>query len=564
MTVRPLIEQWFPAATVGAESLRDASAAKKPPPNRLHVWWARRPLTTSRAAVVASLLPAWPTDAEAAADSHAAQVRAALEVEFPDGERAYHAWYLRTLGILGDPVAGRKAIKAANERGEKLAGNGYGYVRAFTQTPDQSTVDRIHRLAGARRGSAGPLRVLDPFAGGGAIPFEAGRFGFLTSANELNPVAGAILHATVRLPAELGPEFAKTIQRWGDRWANRVEKRLSSFFPKEMGETVIAYIWAHTVPCPTTGRPTPLAPDYWLARPKEGERVAVRLLPDAATGQIRTEIVTGPDTTAVGDAGTFKGGVGTSVWTGETFNTSYIRDQAADGHMGQSLLAVSVTRSSVRGRRFRSPSTADERAIGLAEIELERNKPRWQVGGLWPNEQRFIGPADRSARYGLRRMDQLFAPRQLLTAVTALEELRGVVAEARGELDEERTMALNLYLAFALDKVVDYSGILSSWHASRLTIRNTFDRHDFSFKWSFAEFDGASAAIPWGVSQVVDAYKGHRQSGPPRVAAVRRRPASPRGANSRFGDHVAARQRFDRRRDHGPALLRQRHVRGVQ
>lgn len=35
MSVRPLIEQWFPAATVGAESLRDASAAKKPP-NRLH------------------------------------------------------------------------------------------------------------------------------------------------------------------------------------------------------------------------------------------------------------------------------------------------------------------------------------------------------------------------------------------------------------------------------------------------------------------------------------------------------------------------------------------------
>jgi adenine-specific DNA methylase len=102
---RSLIEQWFPAATVGAESLRDASAAKKPPVSRLHVWWARRPLTASRAAVVASLLPAWPSPSEAASDPDAARVRKELENEFPQGEPAYHAWFLRSLGILGDPVA---------------------------------------------------------------------------------------------------------------------------------------------------------------------------------------------------------------------------------------------------------------------------------------------------------------------------------------------------------------------------------------------------------------------------------------------------------------------------
>ncbi len=56
---RPLITQWFPAATIGAESLRDVSAGQQPPPNRLHVWWSRKPLTTARAAVVATVLPAW-------------------------------------------------------------------------------------------------------------------------------------------------------------------------------------------------------------------------------------------------------------------------------------------------------------------------------------------------------------------------------------------------------------------------------------------------------------------------------------------------------------------------
>ena len=54
---RSLIEQWFPAATVGAESLRERGSVEAlPPMNFLHVWWARRPLIASRAAVVASLL----------------------------------------------------------------------------------------------------------------------------------------------------------------------------------------------------------------------------------------------------------------------------------------------------------------------------------------------------------------------------------------------------------------------------------------------------------------------------------------------------------------------------
>ena len=53
-----LIEHGFPCHQVGAETPREQSAAVHPPVNRLHVWWARRPLTLSRAAILASLLPA--------------------------------------------------------------------------------------------------------------------------------------------------------------------------------------------------------------------------------------------------------------------------------------------------------------------------------------------------------------------------------------------------------------------------------------------------------------------------------------------------------------------------
>lgn len=504
---RSLIEQWFPAATVGAESLRDASAAQKPPVNRLHVWWARRPLTASRAAVVGSLLPAWPSDEEAASDGRAAAIREALEAEFGDEER-YHEWFVRALGILGDPVAGRARIRAANELGVKLSGNGYGYARAFTVSPDDETVARIERLAGLRAHVGRSPVVVDPFAGGGSIPFEAARYGCSTIANELNPVAAAILEGTVDLPARLGPSFADAIDAWGGRWAKRVEERLDPFFPRaERGESILGYIWAHTVPCPSTGLPTPLAPDLWLSR-GNGDDTAVRLDVDREAGTITPDVVRGDEAAEAGPRSTYKRGTGISVWTGEPFDGEYIRAQANAGRLGELLLAVSVTRPGTRGRLFRAPTDADREAVEAARAELERRLPAWEVADLVPNETRFVGPADRSAQYGLRRASDLFAERQLLTAVTALEELVAVGGEARAELGDERGRAVALYLTFVLDKAVNFNGRLSSWIPQRSQMRSVFDRHDFAFKWTFAEFDGAHSLLPWAVSQVVDAYAG--------------------------------------------------------
>ena len=53
-----LIERWFPIAALGEESVRERrSMTALPPTYYLHVWWARRPLVASRAAILASLLP---------------------------------------------------------------------------------------------------------------------------------------------------------------------------------------------------------------------------------------------------------------------------------------------------------------------------------------------------------------------------------------------------------------------------------------------------------------------------------------------------------------------------
>jgi adenine-specific DNA methylase len=522
---RRLIEHWFPAAAVGAESLRDASAAKKPPNSRLHVWWARRPLTASRAAILASLLPAWPTDTEAAADPEAAAALSRLQKEFDD-EQAYQAWFLRALGILGDPVAGRAAIRAAVAAGTQTEGNAYGYERAFNYSPDGDVISRIRRLVSLNGEALACTSVLDLFAGGGSIPFEAARYGCQSIANELNPVACAILEATVVQPAQLGPEFAKTIQQWGEKWRSRVEKRLEPFFPIQHPGERPAFIWAHTVPCPTTGRPTPLAPDFWLARGKAGRDVAVALEVDEGVGTYNLAVVEGAAAAQWGNRSTYKRGAATSIWTGETFGGDYIRQMGQAGEVGAMLLAVSVTRPDVRGRQFRAPTKEDLAAVSAAEAEVARLMPRWEIEDLVPHEPIFEGKeTKRSVDMGLTRWSDMFTPRQLLTNVTALDELRTLVGQIRAAEGEEQARNVCLYLALAIDKACDYNGMLSSWHSSRTTVRNTFDRHDFAYKWTFTEFDGAHSLWPWALAQVVDSFEG--------IARLAYQPANLAGAERR-------------------------------
>ena len=507
MTVRPLIEQWFPAGAVGAESLRERGSPKAYPPiNFLHVWWARRPLVASRAAVLATLLPAWPTSDEVIASPDALRVLKALESEFPEGEESYHAWFVSAIGIEGDPVAARKAIKVANSEGVRLAGNGYGYVRAFTVSPDPQMLEVVRRLIMARSEDA-HMTVLDPFAGGGAIPFEAARLGFDTIANELNPVATAILNGTVVLPAQLGSSFSKIIEEWGGKWSVAVRNRLFQYFPRADDEpSIAAYIWARTVPCPSTGRPTPLMPDCWLAR--GAYNAALRLVPDHTSGRIQVEIVEGQSAATAAAVSTYKQGTGQSIWTGETFNGDYIRDMGQAGRMGEMLLAVSIARGGGKGRSYRPASEADLIAIESAREEVAKCMTRWEIDDLVPTEEISAGwKTDEPRRIGIREWRQMFSARQLLTAVTALEELRFLMVEAVAELGPERARALNLYLAFALDKTLDYNSNFSSWNAARTMVRNVFDRHDFSVKWTFAEFDGAAALIPWAVKNAVMNHK---------------------------------------------------------
>jgi adenine-specific DNA methylase len=155
--------------------------------------------------------------------------------------------------------------------------------------------------------------------------------------------------------------------------------------------------------------------------------------------------------------------------------------------------------------RFRAPTEADLAAVRAAERELEGNEARW--AHLIPTETIEEGEKTREPRkMGITRWRDLFLPRQLLTVITVLDEVRAAAAKARSELPADQAEAVAVYLALLVSKVVNYNSVSTFWDYTRKKVAQTFSRHDFAFRGAFCEFEGARETVMWGASQVINAY----------------------------------------------------------
>ena len=465
-----LIERWLPIAALGEESIRERrSMTALPPIYYLHVWWARRPLVASRAAILASLLPA-------------------------DADREK---FLHVLGIHGDPVAAKKRIAVANRTGERLGADAYGYSRAFGYTPDSGERNWLaeHSVPGAT--------VLDPTAGGGSVPFEAVRLGLETLANDLNPVAALIERATVEWPGKHGVAIKAHVEELGAEFTTIIRKRLAGAFQDEPqdGTRPDGYLWARTINCPYCGGLVPLSPNWRLASDGTG----VRLKPHLATGPgtggrvCAFEIV---KTVKEQSAGTVARGDGTCAYSdcGRVIDGDEIKAQAQAGRMGEQLFTVVykervlVTTKTGRTRekwvrRYRAPRPEDDNSAEI-QARLAEKLPEWEAFDIVPSES--IGDMSNYDRghkmYGMYKWIDLFSPRQLLCHGTSVEVFHELLDadRAAGKLTEVRQAAYG-YLALTLDTLLNYNNRAGRWDNTTGRVRSIFDRHGFAFVWSYAE-----------------------------------------------------------------------------
>jgi adenine-specific DNA methylase len=335
--------------------------------------------------------------------------------------------------------------------------------------------------------------------------------------NDLNPVAWLVLKATVEIPATIGSQVLARYQQIGRRFVAELQSKMGGYYPPEPlpNANPDGYLWARTVHCPYCGGLVPLSPNWRL----DSSGTGVRLVPHTANPNHRHctfEIV---QTAKEQSPGTVKGGDGLCPFPdcGRVFDGDEIKRQAQAGGMGDQLYAVVYKQTvkvgttktgkdkfkSIRG--FRAPRPEDDVSQQVATALAEK-MPEWEARNVVPNEERYIGPADRSGLYGLLTHLHLFSPRQLLGHCTSVEVFHDLVDELRdqnnGDIGQIDRAALT-YVAIAIDKVLNYNSRMSVWMPTRQVVANTFNGHDFAFCWSYAEMAPTITGLgyDWTVEQ---------------------------------------------------------------
>jgi putative DNA methylase len=467
---KKLIENGIPLSVINEQSTREKSL-RHGLPSTIHLYWARRPLATTRSILFAQLV-----------DDPAAHPDRFPTEEAQTQERS------RLFGLMK-----RLAVWENRNDGEL-------YRQAHQAILDSND------------GKA--PRVLDPFAGGGSIPLEAQRLGLESHASDLNPLAVIINKALIEFPsrfcgkAAIHPHtgtlsashnrsdgLAEDIRYYGTLLRDKAFEKIGGLYPKVKGDdgnehTVIAWIWARTVTNPNPANPVqvPLVRSWWLSK-KKGHEAWVK--PIIEGNSIRYEVqhnADGPKGDAEGTV-TRRGAV--SIIDGTPIDFKYIRSESCAGRLSSQLIAVIA--EGEHGRIYLNPSDSQR---DVAECEKPGNPPTGNVFD-WPGRINVY-------RYGMTHWADLFTNRQLV-ALTTLADLVGevrdqVLADAKGagmpdgdRLDaggngaQAYADAISVYLALAVSRLTDRCSSICGWDNTCEKMRNVFARQAIPMTWDYAE-----------------------------------------------------------------------------
>jgi len=448
-----LIEVALPIREISAESVRDKGIPQGHI-SRLHKWWARRPLAVSRAVVFASLVPdpddpRCPTDFRAAVERHLKRhVPAELKHYRRGRESRRDEDPYRPYEGMADTLRNRLLIFIAKWSPESLAFEAgkrknaavpkellddRSLVKWETSDPENTQGHEVLRIARElvkiAHGGEVPT-VLDPFAGGGAIPLEAGRLGCQAIANDYNPVANLILRATCEFPQKYGKpgkrkalieEFGKKVEREVqvpnvlvhdfERWANwvleRTREKIEHLYPAgKDGRPVLAYMWARTAPCsnPSCQGQMPLLRSLVLC--SKSSKTALTMKVDKARKEVSFGVAKG---SAIKRTEGTKGerGPATCPYCEEQTSEEEIRAAGRAGRMGEQIVCVVVEGKG--GKDYREVEDTDLAAFARArKIEVER------PGESIPENQWNV----KTWVYGMTTWGALFNQRQLVAMQT--------------------------------------------------------------------------------------------------------------------------------------------------
>ena len=518
---RKLIEVDLPLDTINRESAREKSI-RHGHPSTLHLWWARRPLAACRAVIFASLVD----DPSACPD----------EFETEEDQRAERKRLHKIIEQLVEWESTNERTPAVQAL---LADARYEIARSLARARGETAPTNPSEVLNYLRDKG--LPIYDPFAGGGSIPLEAQRLGLNAIASDLNPVAVLINKALIELPPKfknrppVNPNaddmgmmvgkgkkkqrlpwrgtsgLADDIRYYG-RWVRQQAfKRIGELYPNAKlpdgnDATVIAWLWARTIPCPNPacGVQMPMLKTFQLSKKSNNQHWIKPVVDYEAK---RVSFMVQSHNVGVPEDGTVNRHGAICIACNTAAPLPYVREQARDGKMGEQMTAIVA-----EGNRRRCYMSPIEEHIKVAQDAI----PDWRPSGRLAEQSLGIS----IQTYGFNDWHQLFTKRQL-TALTTLsdlhKEVRNQITQDGG--NDDYTDAVCTYLALAIGREADMCSSFDRWHNSGEKVTGVFGRPAIPIIWDFVESNPFSdstgnwlAHIEW-IAKVVDRLPADANSG---------------------------------------------------
>jgi len=413
----------------------------------LHPWFARRPCSVARAITLAAALP--------------------------------------------DTTDSKSFMKAIGweAKSDAFVLKGYPPLIFYTD-PDREAIEKLLFELLDRR--TGEIVVCDPMAGGGTIPFESLRLGFKSIAVEYNPVAYLILKGTVEYPSHYGKNLAERLRDESKRLISSTREALGRFYPPDSE----GYIISRGIKCPNCKGQIPL-----LHEAQIGASAYLDLRFDARGKTFTPSITKHPRQLVYEERKrgeiicpycrkTITKRTAYEVWTAD--HVAILR-RLKEGFLDkEKILSTHILLVKQIRRGY---SICDEgdisrfleacRTLMNSYNEIEQYIPTAQIP---PNNEVFAPLRE----CGMKYWYELFNPRQLVAIATLVKYLHDRWKDSLSK--EELGVAISLYLAFGISRMIDYNSIATTWKQG--TIRDTIGRYAQARKITYGE-EYCEAIVPY-------------------------------------------------------------------
>jgi putative DNA methylase len=464
------IEWDLPLADISNDSAKEKNI-RKGHPSALHIWWARRPLASSRATILSSLIDLPGNENDKREISNILKKITSWDIVNKDNN-----YYLN------------RAKKLIEEQWENH-----------------------------------PPRILDPFAGGGSIPIEAARLGCDTYSSDYNPVAVLLQMVILEWAQKFGfniPNPKKKIgidgevekinflsymvEKWTNRIFNDVEKEIGSFFKNKNENSIpIGYIWARTIQCqnPNCRAEIPLIRQFWLAKKN---KIAYK---PVFQGELKTNQEKKVNFEITKDVKNFNPEEGTvsrgnvkCLFCDQILKVKQVRKLGQIGKMDERMIAV-VNYDFINNRKtFEIASEMDKELFKNSEELLFSKLDKWDgIESLLPDEE-IVNLKGRMNVfiYGITKWEQLFNSRQKLILITIIEKIKEKYSEIIedcskiGNFEDKKDLndaasAIVGCISLVLSRIPDTNSKGCHWDGSWEKTCTTFARQALPMNWDYIE-----------------------------------------------------------------------------